>query len=161
MARNEEHQPLQAEADNPPTGIYLRTPCKCGWIYGKIHPKGGQNCVYCTECDAFQYNAPKVETGQKKRSISTIRNQPKPKQRSRILSLDSYRCGLCHATDKPLQIGHIVSVKDCLSLRWRVKQINSDDNLFAICEECNLGESSQSLPKEIADRILSSRKVTG
>lgn len=161
MARKEETQSSETESNNPPSIIYLRTPCKCGWLCGKIKPKGGQNCVYCTECDAFQYNAPKVETGQKTRSVSAIRNQPKPKQRSRILGLDDYRCGLCHATDRPLQIGHIVSVKDCMSLGWKSRQICSDDNLFAVCAECNSGEGSKSLPKEIANRIIESRKANG
>lgn len=145
-------------ADQPPQFITLRNHCECGWMVAKITVKSGHNCAYCTECDKYQYNVPKVDTGQKKRSVTTLRRSPKPKQRFRILSLDRNRCAICRATDKPLQIGHIVSVKDALANCWTSKQINADSNLFTVCEECNLGEGSQGLPKDIAARILADRE---
>ena len=60
----------------------LRKPCKeCGHRYGSIDTRGGQDCVYCGKCDAYQYNAPKTETGRKPRSLSTTHALIKPKQR--------------------------------------------------------------------------------
>lgn len=37
----------------------LRAKCSCGGELGDVHPKGGQYCVYCVDCNKYQYNVPK------------------------------------------------------------------------------------------------------
>ena len=67
------------------TQFQLRKPChRCGGTNGVIREKGSQDCVYCSRCDGYQYNAPRAETGKPVRHIKT-RDVVPPKQRARIL----------------------------------------------------------------------------
>lgn len=136
----------------------LRSPCKrCGGTDGVIRPKGGQDIVRCVTCDTYQYCAPKVETGREVRSVSTVHEAISTKLRARIILRDNGSCALCHATDKPLHVGHLVSVKKGLSQGLTEMQLNSDENLAAMCEECNLGLSSDPVPLWICISILRAR----
>jgi hypothetical protein len=50
-----------------PDAYPLRAACpQCGAKTGRIDVRNGQNSVFCTNCDAFQYNAPKSETGERR-----------------------------------------------------------------------------------------------
>ena len=49
----------------------LRSPCSCGSTEGTIRESGGQDVVRCAKCATYQYNAPRVETGRKIRSLAT------------------------------------------------------------------------------------------
>ena len=118
----------------------MREPCRtCGSHDGYIEIRNGQNCVHCRDCESWVYNAPRTETGQEQRSVTTVHNGIKPAQRCRIITRALGRCEICGATDKPLHAGHIVSVEDGLEYGLTNREINSDDNLAALCEECNLG----------------------
>lgn len=41
----------------------LRAPCGCGSTFGTIRRKAGQDVVRCAKCSAYQYCAPRTETG--------------------------------------------------------------------------------------------------
>jgi len=43
--------------------IDMRASCRCGSSRGIMRRIGGQDTVRCAACDAFQYNAPRSETG--------------------------------------------------------------------------------------------------
>ena len=134
----------------------LRKPCRCGFAQGYIVTKNGQDCVYCVTCDTFQYNAPKTETGRKMRSVSSVHNAIKPKQRSRILERATARCEFCGSrTD--LHVGHIVSVKRGLEMGLTEAEINSDENLAAMCSECNLGVGKEPVPLRFAVAMVMAR----
>lgn len=136
----------------------LRQPCKqCGHTEGYIEPKSGQDCVYCSACLRHQYNAPKTETGREARSVSTVHNGIKPKHRIRIIERARGRCEYCNVEGRPLHIGHALSVKDGLALSLSDAQINHDDNLMALCEECNLGQGAGSTPPWLLVAILKAR----
>lgn len=136
-------------------GYQMRKPCAvCGCPTGRIETKGQQDCVFCSECGKFQYNAPRTETGKETRAVTTIHNGISPKQRARILTRDGFACIICHNHNAPIQVGHLLSVKAAFSLHeagmlakpLTDEQINSDENLAAMCEECNSGLGASTVP---------------
>jgi hypothetical protein len=136
----------------------MRAACrKCGHGYGSIETRNGQDCVWCGNCGAFQYNAPKTETGRAPRTVTTIHNGIKAGQRARILLRASGSCELCHAANKPLHAGHLLSVNEGMKLGLTEAEINSDENLAAMCDECNLGLSDQPIPLRLLVAILKAR----
>ncbi len=136
----------------------MRAPCaNCGHARGRLVERNGQDTVRCRQCDRHCYNAPRVETGRERRSVSTIHNGIKPKLRSHILERDGYRCVLCHATDVPMHVGHVVSVDTGFATGLTDAEINDEENLIAQCEECNLGQGAQPIPLRTAIAILKAR----
>lgn len=143
----------------PAAELYpLRTMCSCGGVNGRIETRGSQDCVFCLDCGRFQYNAPRVETGRAVRSVSTVHSAIKPKQWARILERAHFCCESCHQ-ERALHVGHILSVADGLELGINLteQQLNSDDNLIAHCEECNLGQGRRPLPLWLAVGLVLAR----
>lgn len=139
---------------NAPAVYCLRAPCQqCGSNRGSISMSNGQNVVRC-ECGRFQYNAPKVETGERPRSVATVHSGIKPKQRARILSRDGGACVMCHCSDRPLHVGHLLSVDAGLAIGLTEVELNDDANLAALCEDCNLGLGNKPIPLKIYAAIL-------
>ena len=121
----------------------MRSPCKqCGCEVGRIEERSGQDCVFCLDCNKHQYNAPRTETGREVRTVTTIHNGIKPKQRARILLRANFRCEFCGTGDRPLHVDHLIPVKTAMEEDWTDQQINDDENLCASCDECNLGRGS-------------------
>lgn len=147
---------MSADRDNYP----LRRPCVCGSETGHIVVKGGQNCVYCNGCDRYAgFNAPKSETGEATRSVRS-REARRPSDRARVLLRDGYRCVLCGRTQADginIQEGHIVSLDAGRRIGLTEDELNDDENLAAMCEECNLGLGKQPLPLRTAIAILRAR----
>jgi hypothetical protein len=142
----------------------MRAPCrKCGGPTGRIEERGAQDCVFCSSCGAFQYNAPRTETGKKVRSVTTVHNGIKPNQRSRILQRATGRCELCGKRPETaaLHVGHLLSVKDGLVRGLTELELNNDDNLCAMCDECNLGMGKQTVPLRLAVAMVMARLRTG
>lgn len=133
----------------------MRKECsKCGYPSGRIETRNNQDCVFCGDCGAWQYNAPKTETGKAPRTIATTHAAVKPKAEARIMARDGFACVFCHRRDRPLQLGHLMSVKsahDVFELGWLTRpftdqQINSEENLAAMCETCNIGLGRETVP---------------
>jgi hypothetical protein len=135
----------------------MRAPCKCGSTLGRIVEVNGQDTVRCLACNAYCYCAPRVETGKAVRSVTTVHNGVKPKLRSKILQRDGNRCVLCKAENRPLHVGHVVSVDAGFATGLTDAEINDEENLIAQCEECNLGLGAQPIPLRIAIAILKAR----
>lgn len=133
----------------------LRKPCSCGSTTGRIEERGAQDCVFCS-CGRFQYNAPRVETGKAVRTVATVHNGISTKQRARILLRDGNACSICHAKDKHLHVGHLLSVDVGLSMGLTEVELNDDENLAAMCDECNLGIGNTPLPLRLCVAILRS-----
>src|SRR5205814_2193011 len=134
----------------------MRAPCRCGNAGGFIETKNGQDCVYCGECRKFQYNAPKTETGREARTVTTIHNGIKPKQRARVLERDNGRCVLCGSVND-LHVGHLLSVVEGMKQGLTEVEINDDENLAAMCSECNLGLSDRPVSIRLLVRVLMAR----
>lgn len=142
----------------------LRKICLCGNETGRIMPRGGQDCVYCDSCGKFQYNAPRTETGRAVRSVQTVHESIKPKQRARIMLRSNGRCELCgkSSRDSVMHVGHIISVKAGMASGLTEVQLNDDENLVSLCDECNLGMGSEPMPLRFAMRVLTERlKLNG
>lgn len=140
---------LTSADDNAEVRISMRTPCsRCGCTEGLITTKSGQDTVRCSGCRRYCYNAPRSETGRPTRSLRT-RSDVRPSQRARILVRDGGACILCHRSGVELEIGHLISVHDGRALGMSDAELNSDDNLAAMCAPCNSGLSSSSLPPRL------------
>ena len=142
--------------------IALRAPCKkCGCEVGQMTTKNGQDVVRCQECNAHQYCAPKTETGRKQRSVSTVHARIKPKQRSRIIDRANGRCERCgkpqSETRAGIHVGHVIGVKQGMQSGLSDAEINSDENLIAECDECNLGHGKDPVPLRVYIAILRAR----
>src|SRR5690348_2949817 len=139
----------------------LRNPCKkCGHEFGRIVPTGGQNVVRCAACDAYaNYNAPKTETGEKPRSVSTCHESIRPKTRTLVLMRANGHCELCGrpVAECNIHVGHLLSVKDGFERGLSDAEINHEENLAAFCEECNLGMGKETVPLRLAVEIVLAR----
>lgn len=140
----------------------LRKQCQhCDCSTGFIETRNGQDCVFCDVCKRHQYNAPKSETGRQSRSVSTSRVGIKPGQRSRIIDRANSRCERCGkhaaASETGLHVGHILSVKDASTNNVGDEIVNSDENLIAECDECNLGHGKGCLPVRFVVALLYAR----
>jgi hypothetical protein len=106
----------------------MRSPCPhCESPFGRVETRGGQACVFCSACARWVYNAPRVETGQRQRSVSTV------------------------------HVGHLISVEDGLREGLDDATLNHQENLAALCESCNLGLGDQSVPLRTLLRITALR----
>jgi 5-methylcytosine-specific restriction endonuclease McrA len=136
----------------------MRGECKrCGCTEGRIESRSGQDCVYCLGCGAFQYNAPKTETGRAVRSIATIHNGITGKQRQRILARANTHCELCGAVGTILNVGHLLSAKDGFDMGLSDAEINSDENLAAFCEQCNSEMGKETVSLRLVFAIIKAR----
>ena len=136
----------------------MRSPCpRCNGQSGYVVDKNGQDTVRCNTCDSFCYNAPRTETGREARTATTVHNGVRPKLRSKILERDGHRCVLCHTTEQTLHAGHVVSVGAGIVAGLSDAEINDEENLIAMCEECNLGQGEQPISLSVAIRILKAR----
>ncbi len=110
------------------------------------------------------YNAPKVETGEKTRSVTPEREAIAPKQRKRILERDRSTCLDCggHAPNVILHVSHMLSVDDAKAVGSKFgirdefvsKVLDDDLNLYVSCERCNLGQGKRSIDPLVAFRLM-------
>lgn len=140
--------------EGAPREIRMREPCKrCFNTDGIVTQKSGQDVVRCKKCETHCYNAPRTETGREKRSVSTVHEAIKPRSRAAVLERATGRCELCGArptAERGLHVGHLISVDHGLEHGLTDAEINSEENLCALCAECNLGMGKRSLPLRLA-----------
>lgn len=135
----------------------MRKPCpKCESTLGRIREVNGQDTVRCIGCNAHCYNAPRVETGREQRSLTTIHEAIKPKQRARIIERATARCEVCGNRDN-LHVGHIISVKVGVNFGLTEVELNDDENLLCLCERCNLGQGAEPMSLRLAISVLRAR----
>lgn len=139
----------------------MRRPCKdCGHEYGHVESRNGQDCVFCGGCRRHCYNAPKIETGRAQRSVSSARDRCKPAQRARILMRANGQCELCRTPFSESvipHIDHLLAVKHAFAGGLTDEQINSDENMAAMCEACNLGKRAEIIPLWLTIAIIQAR----
>lgn len=137
--------------------ITLREACtNCGDVTGIVTEKNGQDVVRCIGCGKWAYNQPKAESGKPQRSVRT-RPEIKPSTRARILERDNYTCVMCHSATSVLHIGHLLSVNDGKALGATEEELFDDENLAAMCEECNLGQGQTTVSMRLLYLILKAR----
>ncbi|WP_136623008.1 HNH endonuclease [Mycobacterium pseudokansasii] len=73
---------------------------------------------------------------------------------------DNFACVMCHRSDVPREVGHLVSVHDGHVAGLSDADLTSDENLATMCAECNSGLSKRSLPPHlIAAAIWAHRRL--
>lgn len=141
-----------------PVTHHLREPCRhCLSEVGRIIERGYQDCVYCAGCEAFQYNAPRAETGKPVRNVKT-REGISPSQRARILVIRANsRCETCGTSDRELHVAHLLSLDAGLAQGFTEDELNDDENLCAMCDACNLGMGKNPVPLRLMVALLMAR----
>lgn len=136
----------------------LRAPCSaCGSTNGKIIERGSQDCVYCRDCERYQYNAPRAETGKPVRHVKT-RETISPAQRARILMVRANgRCEICGTDKRELHVAHLLSLDAGLEQGLTESELNDDENLCAMCDACNLGLGKNPVPLRLAVALQMAR----
>lgn len=126
----------------------LRAACSCGGETGDIRTKNGQDCVYCTSCGRWQYNAPRIETGRAKRTLAT-RPGITPAQRAHVLTTHDHACIGCGGRPPHVQLTleHIISREQADAYGMLDALIDSHWNLAPMCPECNSGHRWVSEPQ--------------
>lgn len=125
------------------TTYTMRAACaQCGTTEGYIIERGSQDVMRCVICDAYQYCAPRTETG---KAVRTLASRPniKPSTRARILHEHDYACVCCgrRAPDVSLDLGHLISRDDAARAGFLDDPlIDSEWNLAPMCQECNSGQ---------------------
>ena len=144
-----------------PMGNPMRSPCRnCGGTVGAIETRGGQDCVFCDQCGSWNYNAPRVETGRKQRTIATVHEAITPRIRALVLMRASGHCEICGASptpEHPLHVGHMLSVKRGMEQGLNETELNSLENLAALCDGCNLGIADTPVPLRLVIGIVMAR----
>ena len=119
----------------------MRAGCpECGSTAGTISPINGQDVVRCAQCGRYCYNAPRTETGRPPRSLRA-RPQIPPSQSRRIFVRDRRTCLLCGRHDRPLVIGHIISVREGRAYGLSDAELYHDENLTAMCQSATLAKA--------------------
>ena len=57
-----------------------------------------------------------------------------------------------------LQVGHLVSVDEGHAIGVTDDELNADENLYCVCEECNVGRSSRSVKPTMYLRLMLARR---
>lgn len=136
--------------------VDMRERCRaCGDrnMKGQRTNKNGQAMINCAACGAWVYNAPKAELGEEPSQVRTRRNI-KPGKKTRILSRDNHTCVACHSPDRPLHVGHLVSLEDGRALGATDEELDDEANLAAMCDECNLGLGRESVNPRLMLRCI-------
>lgn len=148
---------MPIERARPPAAYALRAPCRyCGETSGYLETRNGQDCVFCARCARLAYNAPKSETGRAPRPVMDGREPISARRRVHLLERANGRCELCGATGN-LHIGHLVSLKDGPALGLSEAELNGDENLAVLCDACNLGLGSESVPARLMAALVKRR----
>lgn len=140
----------------------MRQPCpECTCPFGYVERRNGQACVFCSACQRFVYNAPRTETGERQRSLTTVHNGVKPKVRAMVLLRANGHCEMCGADLSAVDwhVGHLLSVKDGMAEGLTDAEINHQENLCALCAECNSGIGEYSVTLRMILKIALRRRV--
>ena len=90
----------------------LDKPCpKCGSTVGTVVDQGQHLRLNCATCGKYQKFLSREEAGLHPRTLTSVHNGIKPKQRARILERATGRCEIC-GTRGDLHVGHIISVAE-------------------------------------------------
>jgi hypothetical protein len=137
----------------------MRQTCPCGSQIGRLSRVGAGIKADCSACGQYVYWVPKAELGLAPEPVST-RKDIKPSQRARVLERDGHRCVLCgHGPGEGaiLHLGHLLSVEDAAALGVPPEDVKDDENLAAMCAECNLGIGRGSVPARLVAALVHHR----
>lgn len=137
---------MKAEEDTFGSSFTMRQPCqKCQSTSGTISHRNGQACVFCDDCGAWVYNAPRAETGKERRSTRS-RPDIAPSAKARVLAAHNGQCIACGKSQLThgvvMHIDHLIPVEAAKRVGVYDQLIESEWNLAPLCEECNAGKQA-------------------
>lgn len=144
---NHSHGCPQNESTNLMSPLY-RGPAQWGYI----NENHVQDVLRCICCDTYWKNIPKTDSGRAVRMLTNGASRQYKKSRVKVLTRDTY-CEICNTAfndklGKQKHCGHIVSRKDAINLGMLESCIDHEDNMAAMCSECNSSLSSTSLKRD-------------
>lgn len=105
-----------------------------------------QYVAHCEGCGQSRGNLPKAELGLGPERIRRGSWTVGPEQARDIRIRDRGVCAMCRTTEGPLEVGHLISVRDAKKLSPSLEPaLRSDANLALMCRECNADLSSRSV----------------
>jgi hypothetical protein len=135
----------------------MRAPCsQCGCEFGILRTVGFQDTVKCHQCGLFQYNAPRKETGKPQLHVP-MREKISPSLRAEVLTRSGCACELCHRMGIPLTVAHLLSLEAGRAAGLSEDELNSEENLSAMCEACNSGIGKNPVPLRVMIAIIQAR----
>lgn len=138
----------------------MAIPTMCGFCqspYVETRAKGPHVEAFCGECGRHLAFVSKVDAGLKTRTIQTTHAAIKPKTRAKILERATSRCEICGRRDGILHVSHLLSVDAGHAAGLTDEEINCDENLASLCEECNIGMGRSPVPLRLAIAIIRAR----
>jgi 5-methylcytosine-specific restriction endonuclease McrA len=139
--------------------LKMSAPCPdCDSTDGVIVTVSGQDPVSCAKCGRSCYYVLCTQTGNQQRSLRT-RPDIKVRDRIRILLRDNCACAVCRRREVPLEIGHLISVRAGQALGLSEAELFSDENLAAMCESCDSGLGSDTVPLRLLVPALRARRI--
>ena len=95
----------------------------CGAVDGLVNTAGAHQKLTCGDCGRYIRFVGKAELGLVPRTVATTRAGITPGVRARILERATGKCEVCGATDRPIHVGH------CLSVREATEQGLTDEEI--------------------------------
>ena len=142
--------------------IPLKEPCPdCGAVDGLVNTAGAHQKLTCGDCGRYIRFVGKAELGLVPRTVATTRAGITPGVRARILERATGKCEVCGATDRPIHVGHCLSVREATEQGLTDEEINHEENLMAMCEDCNLGWGKRPVPVRLLARVIMARLRRG
>jgi ribosomal protein S14 len=134
--------------------------CKsCLSVNLDTRPKGPHIESFCVDCGRHQKFLSKAAAGIEKRTVQSTHAAIRPKDRARIIERATGRCELCGRRDVILNVSHFLSVAEGHKAGLTDEEINCDENLSCMCEECNLGIGRKPFPLRLAVAIIRARNT--
>ena len=132
--------------------------CKrCGSNSLNTRQNGVHVELFCESCDSHQKFISRRELNLESRTVQSVHKSIKPKLRTKVLLRANTHCEMCGKGNVLLHVGHLVSVEAGIEAGLETDQINHDENLCAMCAECNLGLGGDAVPLRLALAILKNR----
>lgn len=140
----------------------LDLPCGCGASLAIARPNGPHWEARCGTCDRHLKFVSKAELGIKPITAKVIHEGITKGQRLRLLLRANCRCELCGARieEGNFHASHIVPVEYGVKQGLSPSEVNSDENLMALCAPCNQGMSKMVLPLRTMVMVLFARTQT-
>jgi 5-methylcytosine-specific restriction endonuclease McrA len=86
-----------------------------------------------------------------------MREKISPSLRAEILTRSGCACELCHRVGIPLSVGHLLSLEAGKASGIPESELNSEENLAAMCDACNLGLGKHPVPLRVMLSIITTR----
>jgi len=138
--------------------IALHAPCRHCRADGKTVTRGyiaetkGRSIVHCETCNRALHVAANPDPIKPERKTH---DKISPSQRARVLMRDRH-CVFCGRGEN-LQVGRLLSMAVGIKAGLTEAQLDDDENLAAMCGECNLGMADLEMPLWIVVPILRAR----